>query len=64
MYGESNTETYITICKTDSQREFTMSQETQTGTLYQPRGWDGEGDGREVQWEGIYVYLWLIHVEV
>ena len=27
-------------------------------------GWDGEGDGREVQKEGIYVYLWLIHVEV
>ena len=22
MYGESNMETYITICKTDSQREF------------------------------------------
>ena len=48
-----------------------MAQETQTGTLYQPRRVDGEGDGREVQkgrWsfksEGIYVYLWLIHVEV
>jgi len=27
-------------------------------------GWDGEGDGREVQKEGIYVYLWLIRVEV
>ena len=26
-----------------------MAQETQTGALYQPRGWDGEGDGREVQ---------------
>ena len=26
-----------------------MAQETQTGTLYQPRGWDGEGDGREFQ---------------
>ena len=26
-----------------------MSQETQTGGLYQPRGWDGEGDGKEVQ---------------
>ena len=40
-----------------------MAQETKTGALYQPRGWDGEGDGREVQKEGIYVYLWLIHVE-
>ena len=25
-----------------------MAQETQTVTLYQPRGWDGMGDGREV----------------
>ena len=24
MYGESNTETYITVCKTDSQWEFTV----------------------------------------
>ena len=26
-----------------------MAQETQTGALYQSTGWDGEGDGREVQ---------------
>ena len=26
-----------------------MAQETQTGALYKPRGWDGAGDGREVQ---------------
>ena len=26
-----------------------MAQETQTEALYQPRGVDGEGDGREVQ---------------
>ena len=39
---ESNMETYITICKIDSQREF----------------------GREVQMEGIYIYLWLTHVKV
>ena len=26
-----------------------MAQETQTGVLYQPRGWDGEGERREVQ---------------
>ena len=25
---------------------------------------NGEGDGREVQKEGIYACLWLIHVEV
>ena len=26
-----------------------MTQETQTGALLQAEGWDGEGDGREVQ---------------
>jgi len=26
-----------------------MAQETQTGALYHKEGWDGEGDGREVQ---------------
>ena len=54
MDGESNVETHITICKIDSQREFavSMAQETQTGTLYQPRGvrwggrWEGGSKGR------------------
>ena len=41
-----------------------MAQETQTGALYQSRGWHEAGDGREVQKGGTYVYLWLIHVEV
>ena len=26
-----------------------MAQGTQTGALYQPRGWDGEGYGKEFQ---------------
>ena len=25
-----------------------MTQGTQTGALYQPRGWDGKGNGKEV----------------
>ena len=37
MYGERNMDTYITICKIDSQWEFTMAQDTQTGALYQSR---------------------------
>ena len=42
-----------------------MSQETQTGALYQPKRVGWEADRREVQkGGGIYVYLWLIHVEV
>ena len=47
MYGESNMETYITICKIDSRGEFAV--------------WEM---GRRFKMEGIYVYLWLIHVEV
>ena len=46
-----------------------MAQETQTRALYEP--WDGVGKGgmgREMggsfKREGIYVYLWLIHIEV
>ena len=27
-------------------------------------GWDGEGNGKEVQKGGVICYLWLIHVEV
>ena len=38
-----------------------MAQETQTGALYQPRMREM---GRSFKREGIYVYLWLIHVEV
>ena len=41
-----------------------MSQETQTWALYlNLEAWDGEGDG-SFKREGLYVYLWLIHVEV
>ena len=29
-----------------------------------PEGYDGVGGGREVQGEGTYEYLWLIHVAV
>ena len=42
---------------------FYMVQETQ-GLCINLEGQDGVGDGREVQREGIYVYLWLTHVEV
>ena len=39
MYGKSNMETYITVCKIDSQQGICcMAKETQTGALYQPRG--------------------------
>ena len=65
MYGKSKMETYITVCKIDSQWEFAawlrklkhglcINLEVGSGGR-----WKGGSKGRE-----IYVYLWLIHVEV
>ena len=50
MYGESNRETYITICKTDSQREFAVwLGKLKQGLCISLEGWNGVGDGNEVQ---------------
>ena len=50
MYGESNMETYTTICKTDSQWEFAVW--LKQGLCNNLGEWDWEGDGRQVQEEG------------
>ena len=63
MYGESNMETYITICKIDSQWEFVAClRKLKQGLCTNLEEWDGEGG--KFKREGIYAYLWLIHVEV
>ena len=50
MYGKSNMETYITMCKRDSQREFAVwLRKLKQGLCINLDGWDGKGDGREVQ---------------
>ena len=50
MYGKSNMETYITICKIDSQREFAMwLRKLKQWLCINVEGWDGERDGRQVQ---------------
>ena len=50
MYGESNMETYITICKIDSQRKFAVwLRKLKQGLCINLEGCDGEGDGREFQ---------------
>ena len=50
MYGESNMETYITICKINSQWEFAVWLRKLKQALYvNLEGWDSEGDGRSVQ---------------
>ena len=65
MCWKSNMETYITMCKIDSQLEFAVwLRKFKQGLCINLEGQDGEEDGREVQREGVYVYLWLIHVEL
>ena len=50
MYGKSNMETYITICKIDGQPEFAVYlRKLKQGLCINLEGWDGEGDGRECQ---------------
>ena len=50
MHGESNMETYITICKIDSQQEFAVwLRKLKQGLCINLEGWNGAGDGREVQ---------------
>ena len=49
-YGRSNMETYIKICKIDSQREFAVwFRKLKQGLCINLEWWDGKGDGREVQ---------------
>ena len=62
-YGESNMETYITVCKIDSQWEFAIClRNLKQGLSINLEGWDEEMEGKFKR-EGMYVYQWLIHVE-
>ena len=50
MYGKSNMETYITICKIDSQRKFAVwLRKFKQGLCINLEEWDGEGNERECQ---------------
>ena len=50
MYGESDMETYITIWKIDSQWKFAVRlRKLKQGLCINLEGWDGKGDGKEVQ---------------
>ena len=65
MDGENNRDTYITICKIDSQRGFAIClRELKQGLCTNQEGWDGEWDGREVQEGGDVCIPMAIHVEV
>ena len=65
MYGKSNMETYIIICKIVGQREFAvrLRELKQRSCINIEGGMEREMGGR-LKREGIYVYLWLIHIEV
>ena len=57
MYGKSNMETYITKCKIDSQWKFAVwLRKLKQEPCISLEGWDGTGDGREVQ-KGGYVSI-------
>ena len=50
IYVKSNRETYITTCEIDSQREFAAwLRKLKQRFCISLEGWDGEGDGREIQ---------------
>ena len=54
MYGKSNMETYITICKINSQREFAVwLGKLKQGLCINLEGWDQERDGRKIQKGGV-----------
>ena len=57
MYGKSNMETYITMCKIHSQWEFAgWLRELKKGLCINLEGWFREGDGREFQ-KGEYICI-------
>jgi len=57
MYGESNMETYTTICNVDIQWELAVClRKLKQGLCINLEGWDGEGNGREFQ-EGGYICI-------
>ena len=57
MYGKSNMETYIIVCKIDSQWEFAVwLRKPKQGLCINLEEWDGEGDRREIQ-KGGDVYI-------
>ena len=58
MYGKSNMETYITICKIDSQREFAVwLRKFKQGLYINLEGGMGRDMRGRFKREGIYIFL-------
>ena len=65
MYGKSNMETHIIICKIDNQQEFAVwLRKLKQGLCINLEGGVGRKTGGSFKREGIHIYLWLILVEV
>ena len=75
MYEKSNMENYITICKMHSQWEFhvglrklklkgNLLYDSGNSVSTQKGGMGRKEMGGSFKREEIYVYVWLIHVEV
>ena len=65
MDGKSNMETYITICKIDSQWEFVVwLRDIKQGLCTIWKGGIGREMGGTTMREGMWVYLRLILVDV
>ena len=63
MYGKSNIETYITICKIDSQWELAAwLRKHKQHLCINLEGWDGVGDGREVQ-KDMNICIFMAHLQ-
>ena len=62
MHGESNMETYVTVCKVDSQQECAVWLRKLNQGLC--TNLEGREMGGGFKREGTQVYLRLIHVEV
>ena len=59
MYGESNMETYITICKIDGHQEFAVwLSKLKQGLCINLEGWEGREMGGGFKREGIYIYTY------
>ena len=58
MSGENNMETYINICKIDSQQKIAVWPRKQKRALYQPRGkgWGGRWGGGSKRRRYMYTY--------
>ena len=53
------------VCKIDSHLEFAVwLRKLKQGLCINLEWWNGREMGGRYKWEGMYVYLWLINVEV